>query len=583
MQKLLLITSKDQDKKDKNYKNIYVGNWCSSKNINNLNIQYNWNSNKNFKKNYKYLKGLVRKFNKILAKKLNEIHGINKNQKFWEILLFPWITYYISAQFYRWKMINEIVDKNKNLYVYEINLPKHIPISDSLEFYEKITNSEYLNTIYFGRILNYLISKKKIKNIYIKKKIKLRNDDRKYNKPNKTNKFKEIIINFLNLAIVKLFKQKKILICEGLISSRDLIELNLELNQAPIFSKNFFAKSKYLSAISALKPQIHLRKKIRFDEKKLNNFEKFITTHIMSDMPKYLLEGYKILNKITDTIKLAPKFVVVFHEHYHNELFKFWYANNLKSTKLIVSAHGAAMQSDPAHYGLEAKIAHKKITYVNDDQTNIKKRIKLPFPKFIKQKRKNPSLLIYSTYISEYFPCRYGISSNTYIQNRNRQDLLSLKKNLHKEIYSHLKISNKLSKSRSIKNINNILGKKKDVGNIPFSKILDNAKLMICTYPQTTFLESIASGPTVALFNFRDWKPTNKNIKIYEKLILNNVFFESSEELSSFINKNWDTIDIWWNSVKEKKIIDEYINLFQKDSKYLNEWIGFFKKLLQNK
>ena len=106
---------------------------------------------------------------------------------------------------------------------------------------------------------------------------------------------------------------------------------------------------------------------------------------------------------------------------------------------------------------------------------------------------------------------------------------------------------------------------------------------MICTYPQTTFLESIASGPTVALFNFRDWKPTNKNIKIYEKLILNNVFFESSEELSSFINKNWDTIDIWWNSVKEKKIIDEYINLFQKDSKYLNEWIGFFKKLLQNK
>ena len=379
--------------------------------------------------------------------------------------------------------------------------------------------------------------------------------------------------------ISKIYKKKNVLICEGLISSKDLIELDLYLNQPPTFSKKVFDKQNYHSVISNLKIQKVLRKKIKLNENKLDNFENFLITHIMNDMPKNLLEGFKTLNRMANKINLYPKYVIVFYEHYHNELFKFWYANNLKSTKLIISAHGAAMQSNPAHFGLESEIANKKISYVNDDQCPINKRIKLPFPKFINNKRKNPKFLIFSTYTSEYYPCRYGVSNNTFIKNRNQEDLLSLKKNLNKKIFAQLRISNKLSNSRSIMNLSNLFEGKKNIGDISFSKQLDNAKLMICTYPQTTFLESIASGPTIALFDYKDWIPTKKNIQIYDKLISNNVFFESSEQLSLFINKKWDNIDIWWNDLIEKKIINEYLNLFQDDQNYLKEWKRFLRTL----
>ena len=36
--------------------------------------------------------------------------------------------------------------------------------------------------------------------------------------------------------------------------------------------------------------------------------------------------------------------------------------------------------------------------------------------------------------------------------------------------------------------------------------------------PQTTFLESIASGPTIGLFNYKDWLPTKDNLKSLKNL-----------------------------------------------------------------
>ena len=72
--------------------------------------------------NYKYLSKTIDEYKILLSKKLNTIHNQNKDLKFWEVLLFPWLTYYIPAQFYRWKMINDILEKNKSLSLRKVKL-----------------------------------------------------------------------------------------------------------------------------------------------------------------------------------------------------------------------------------------------------------------------------------------------------------------------------------------------------------------------------------------------------------------------------------------------------------------------------
>ena len=81
----------------------------------------------------------------------------------------------------------------------------------------------------------------------------------------------------------------------------------------------------------------------------------FIDLYIMTDMPKNLLEGFELLDKMAKQIKISPKYIIVFHDHYHNELFKFWIAQNFKFTKIIISSHGAAAQQLPANFGFESK------------------------------------------------------------------------------------------------------------------------------------------------------------------------------------------------------------------------------------
>ena len=165
--------------------------------------------------------------------------------------------------------------------------------------------------------------------------------------------------------------------------------------------------------------------------------------------------------------------------------------------------------------------------------------------------------------------------------NRSYQDLKFLKKYLVKDIYSKFYISNKHSDNdKSIKKVNQFIKKKKVIKNIVFRKQLDNAKLVICTNPQTTFLESIASGPTIGLFNYKDWLPTKDNLEIYKKLRENNILFEDAKELANFINKRWNAIDSWWEDSKKKKLIDQYIELFQKDTDYLKEWKNFLRRIV---
>ena len=161
--KFLITSVRENYKLKKNIQRIYIGNWCLQNQTEYNPKVFDWDLNNNFKLNYNYLSKTIEKYKILLSKELNQIHNQHKSLKFWEILLFPWLTYYIPAQFYRWKIINDIIDKNKNLSLNKVKLKSYKPLAESLEFLHAITNSEYLNDILFNRIIDHVVKKKKFK------------------------------------------------------------------------------------------------------------------------------------------------------------------------------------------------------------------------------------------------------------------------------------------------------------------------------------------------------------------------------------------------------------------------------------
>ena len=46
----------------------------------------------------------------------------------------------------------------------------------------------------------------------------------------------------------------------------------------------------------------------------------------------------------------------------------------------------------------------------------------------------------------------------------------------------------------------------------------------------------------------------------YQNLISNKIIFEKKEDVINHINKNWHTVDTWWNNEKTKKAINSFNN-----------------------
>ena len=107
----------DFDKKFNKYskKNFFLGEWCFD-DINELTnknfIKYHWSKNWKKKKDYIFLEKFRNELLDTLSKELNNYHHTKKNKRYWNILLEPWLTTYLSVMFDRWQTINDALKTN---------------------------------------------------------------------------------------------------------------------------------------------------------------------------------------------------------------------------------------------------------------------------------------------------------------------------------------------------------------------------------------------------------------------------------------------------------------------------------------
>ena len=105
----------------------------------------------------------------------------------------------------------------------------------------------------------------------------------------------------------------------------------------------------------------------------------------------------------------------------------------------------------------------------------------------------------------------------------------------------------------------------------------------MCLCPQTAFIESFLSGPTILIMNKDFYKIRDQFEKIQEELFKMNILFYDGKSALEHINKIWDDPQKWWNEKKIFNVRKKFENLVCKTSnkeEALKEWSSFFKKLL---
>lgn len=236
-----LISTNLELKCDKNKNKILLGNWCfhnSTKVKKNFKIINNlWSKKKTFIKDYIYIRDLLKRSSNSLAIYLNNIHKKNFSIRFWKILILPWLTIYLPAYYYRWKIILHATKKKKIRFNNFLNLQQHqVPI-DCYDFHKKVQNDNIFNYLIFRKIIFFLKKNKKLK-------IKLKNSKKLlgYSAQNKKNYSKILFYLKIEISLIinRFLSLNKIFIEKVAFRKKDNLKINFLLKQIPTYPYDFF-------------------------------------------------------------------------------------------------------------------------------------------------------------------------------------------------------------------------------------------------------------------------------------------------------------------------------------------------------
>tara|TARA_B100001093_G_scaffold197419_1_gene189804 strand:+ start:1401 stop:3158 length:1758 start_codon:yes stop_codon:yes gene_type:complete len=542
---------------------IFLGEWCklysckkSWHNLNHSVIPYHWDDRNKLYKDYKYLINLYENLLIRLSSSLNHIHGVNYPEKYWRILIGPWLGIYLQVVFDRWEMIRKALELNEELFsiITESNISKYVP-NDMSEFLNFISSDDWNQSIFESIILE----KNNIKTKKIKFKFKSRVENPKTTIRHQ--KFKNIY-KFL----VKLITPSNApFIISSYLSWKNEIKIGLKNKCIPI-------------RINTRKPKDYnfssKKRNFKINYNPNNSFEKFILNSITLQIPKAYLEGYKNLIKEVENLgwQKTPKYIFTSNSYWEDDLFKCYSAmKSLKNIPLFIGQHGG-------HYGTgkfsfaedhQLSISDK---YISWGWTQNKHRNKIiPIGCLKKQKlkknlnSKNTKLLLITCTLPRYSYHLYSILISSqwinYFKDQCRfVDLLDQK---IKSLTTVRLFKIDLGWDQLLRWKTEFPELNYDLNTKPLISQLKKAKLVVSTYNATTFLESMSMNiPTVIFWNPNHWELRDDAIPFYDELERAKIFHKDPASASKHINNIWESIQFWWRSKKVQEARDLFLNKY---------------------
>ena len=555
----------------------FLGDWCMLYNRRGIwskrsfKIQsYHWRNRKKFSKNSKYVDSLYEKTLAELTIYLNNYHNLDRPIDYWRIIIGPWLLSWIPILWDRWESVGIALKKGHfdSTIILKLNQKDMVP-NDYNEFTHYFQQDIWNHWLY-SEILKY----RGFSDIIIKE-----TNNIKIPKLTKTVSKIIKIISVLNRLLEKIPVKEKVYFSSSYFPIQRLFLLSLKLKQVPRFRLGL--QNVDLSNIKRLETI----RKTKISIKTSNRFEAFMENFVLRGIPVSYLEGFSSLKDSTKKIKSKAKIIITANGHFGDEVFKIWAAERkMGGNKLILSSHGGCIPSKYSMYEHQEEIADSFVVW---NKPLYRKDIQLPPHKFVnlnlKPTKKGKVTLV-------------GLDLPRYSNKVESGPVSSLMLDDYEQKYAFInELNSDVMKDLRIRPYYTDMGwdtslryidafgiekicKEKNL----YSSIV-RSKIIICTYPQTTFLEAMLSGvPTILLYPEEYWEFAPIFNDLVQKLKKANIIFSNYKKAAMHLNKIANNPDEWWNK-PETKMVKKYLHKMcgEADSDGLNKWALFFKKQIK--
>jgi len=550
----------------------FLGEWCRLNNQKKIlynrtfSIQpYHFGDREKFAKDHDYLSDLYEHILTQLTIYLNNYHKLEYPISFWRIIIGPWLLTWISILWDRWESIRIAMDKNgfDSTIILKVNYENMIPYD-----YDEFTHffqQDIWNHWVYSEIINF----RDYNNCIMKEPV--------VSKPTrllKQKSYKMKIAKAIDKILGFIPINEKVLFSNSYFSLPSLIKVSLKLKQIPRLHLEFQDKR-----LKNTQPWDELRKSnISFSPN--NEFETFVRGILLKGVPLAYLEGFNDLRTKAKHIKTKAKIIFTANSHFGSEIFKLWCAERqLNEEKLIISDHGGSIRPKYSMFNHQESIAGivtkwTKPYYVNHIQLPATKDYEINNNKFVSN-----ILLVGLDFPRYSYRFQSGPCSSLLLNDFNQK--VDFIKKLKSSVYNNLKIRVYPTKSgwdtysRYIDNF----GIEKISTSKSINSDIANSKLVICTYPQTTFSEAMNSGvPTILLFTEEYWEFESIFDPLVKKLKEAKIIFSEPKQAAIHINEIFDNPYEWWEK-EETKIAKKYFHEMCGEiiPDGINKWVSFFK------
>ena len=571
--KFLVLTNYD-NKIIKSKNKVYLGDWCKKRFYPKEKVFENiWDNTNLIKKDYFLLKKIIYKKNKKYSKFLFKYHNKIIPIKVWEKMIFIWLVIFVHSSYFRWKTVKKNLSNKKLKFINITNLRFKYSV-DTKDYLLNNQNSHEFNYLSYKNLILFL-NKKNIK--IINKKFNKLDSDKHKNLNFVLFNLKNFFFDF-NIFLENFFLKPKIFFLES-INYKFYLIINIIFYQLPFKLYNTFNWNFIKNKIND--DQRKFIDKISLSKNHQPTFENYLDEIFIDNLPSCYLSGFKTLYFYAEKIKIKPRLIFSAFGHIYNEVFKLWSFLRLykNKSKVFSIQHGGHHQLIYTSYDYEFKNFNKHISWIKKYNKYSKS---LPIIKyFFKQDinyLSNEKILFVGNDKHDFFSriTPGPVSNNSYFAIK---DLIQIHNKLKKNIASKIFY---IGKKKNIDHDKNII-----IKNINFLKNeslrqnLKKARLVICTYPMTTFIDSLLSCPTILVCRPDQWQEISMLSNSYKSLKKNKIIFSNPEEAADHINNFWDRIDDWWNSKNVNKAKNDFLNNFDysfNNKKNLVRWSKFIQK-----
>ena len=553
MSEKLLITTSLKKSWDEKKEMVFLGQWCQKfSNFKDLDkskyeiFHYHWNDRKKLLEDYNYINKVYKKILLNFKSILNEYHSVNYSERYWTIIIGPWLITFLQVAFERYSNLNLFFKekKNENYETIILKIKKDEFISKNYEEFTRYIQTDTWNHYLYSLMLDYSEFNFNVKKEYIEFI-----DNENYKNFRKSKSLKNKIYNYLVGSFEKFFSKQDILISESYLGPKDEFNLALNYLSLPRYSLGDLNNSNEFN---------DSRFDIKLNFNTENFFENFVKKNILSFMPISFLEDFNSIGIKTKKMKWAKKPKIIFTSHFMPKTLQSRYTADCiekNDTKLIVGQHGGV-------YGqylfstmedFELNVCDKFLSWGWKNNSN--KVIPFGVIKNIKEANYNPNnknLLMILRSQTRYTHRLNSYSGSSQIKSYYEENVKLCKRLNQKIVENDLLLrfhSRKFGWDEEKLFQRNFDKVNIDMGYEKIANLLYSAKLVLQTYIGTGYLETLASNiPTIVYANIDECLLNEETINNLNILKEANIYHDNYNSAADFINQNWDKISSWWFS-----------------------------------